>query len=295
VSNLSSRLLLHAHQLAREIDARAVVVYADAARRDEEFRRALLSADFPTVVALSAKEGLPGLDPDAGVTVPGMPMTRKGRIQAALLVCLARGLLQKGDRVVCLAGADAASEVDTLLVVDLGTEPEPFSLLQSVSFAGDVAPEVFERVLTLAAELAVEGREGRPTGVLFVLGDSERVQAQSRSLVLNPFQGHPKAERNVLDPALEETIKEYAALDGAFIVRGDGVVLTAGTLLVPAGSHPPLPGGLGTRHAAAAAITASTNAVAICVSQSTGTISVFRSGRLVTDVQRPAVAERIPL
>jgi DNA integrity scanning protein DisA with diadenylate cyclase activity len=42
-------------------------------------------------------------------------------------------------------------------------------------------------VLTLTTQLAVEGREGHPVGALFVLGDSDRVVAQSRQLVLNPF------------------------------------------------------------------------------------------------------------
>src|SRR5439155_1331750 len=83
----------------------------------------------------------------------------------------------------------------------------------AASFAASVAPEIFERVLALATQLAAEGREGRPVGTLFVVGDSERVLAQSRSLVLNPFQGHPESARNILDPAVEETIKEFAALD----------------------------------------------------------------------------------
>ena len=134
--------------------------------------------------------------------------------------------------------------------------------------------------------MAAEGREGRPVGALFVLGDSEHVLAQSRSLVLNPFQGHPESGRNILDPGLEETIKEFSALDGAFIVRGDGVVLTAGTQLMPTALPVCLVGGLGTRHAAAAGITASTLALAVCVSQSTGTVSVFKSGQLVTDIHK---------
>ena len=151
-------------------------------------------------------------------------------------------------------------------------------------------------MLTLATQLAGEGREGRPVGALFVLGDSERVLRQSRGLVLNPFQGHPESGRNVLDPALEETLKEFAAIDGAFIVRGDGVVLTAGSHLLPSSAASPrLASGLGTRHAAAAGISATTDAVAVCVSQSTGTVSVYRSGRLVTDVQRPTPGGQLPL
>ncbi|MFN4261651.1 MAG: diadenylate cyclase [Gemmataceae bacterium] len=48
-----------------------------------------------------------------------------------------------------------------------------------------------------------------------------------------------------------------------------------------------MPKGLGARHAAAAAITASTAAVSIVVSQSTGTITVFKSGQMVTDIHKP--------
>jgi DNA integrity scanning protein DisA with diadenylate cyclase activity len=114
--------------------------------------------------------------------------------------------------------------------------------------------------------------------------------------VLNPFQGHPESGRNVLDPALEETIKEFSALDGAFIVRGDGVVLTAGSHLMPLpAASTRLAGGLGTRHGAAAGISASTGAVAICISQSTGTVSVYKTGQLVTDIQRPTHGGRFPI
>jgi DNA integrity scanning protein DisA with diadenylate cyclase activity len=193
----------------------------------------------------------------------------------ALLSCLAKGVLQSGDRVVALTGIDGSSVIDTLMVLNLGTEPELFAMSSGFALAADIGFDVYERAVSLAIQLAVEGREGRPVGLIFVLGDSERVQAQSRNLILNPFRGYPETERNILDPALEETIKEFSALDGAFIIRGDGVVLSAGAHLTPAAQPAPLPNGLGTRHAAAAAITASTHAVAIVVSQSTGTVAVF--------------------
>jgi diadenylate cyclase len=179
------------------------------------------------------------------------------------------------------------------MVLDLGTEPELFSTLNAVAQGSDVRPEVFERTLALATQLAVEGREGRPVGAIFVLGESEAVLAQSRNLVLNPFRGYPESERSILDPALEETIKEFSAIDGAFVIRGDGVVLTAGAQLLPTVPASALPQGLGTRHAAAAAITASTEAVAIAVSQSTGTVSVFKSGLMITDIHKPAYGNRL--
>jgi hypothetical protein len=286
----------HAQQLAREIAAQAVLVYADALLEDGELRQLLQAMDFPTVFA--TRSGTPdvsaGSEPPVWVRVPDVAMTRAGQVKAALLVCLARGVLQKGDRVVCLTGVDGSGVLDTLLVLDLGSIPGLSPLLNPSVFTGDVAPEVFERVLTLATQLAVEGREGRPLGALFILGDSGSVLSQSRSLVLNPFQGHPESGRNILDPAVEETIKEFSALDGAFVVRGDGVVLTAGTHLVPAGGYVRLPGGLGTRHAAAAGITASTAAVSVCVSQSTGTVSVFKNGQMIADIQRSSGGRDAP-
>ena len=294
---VSRHILQHAHQLAREVSARAVVIYADAIRQDEELRQLIRVVNFPTILVRRSAEAAvpPGLDSQTWITVPNVHMTRSGQVKAAVLVGLARGVLQNGDRVICLTGVDGSSTIDTLFVLNLGTEPELFSLFDSVAFSDDVAPAVFERVLSLAMQLAEEGREGRPVGTLFILGDSEEVLKQSRSLVLNPFQGHPESERNILDPALEETIKEFSALDGAFLVRGDGVILTAGTQLIPTGSAAQLASGLGTRHAAAAGITASTAALAVCISQSTGTVSVFKSGQLVTDIHKATNGGRLAI
>jgi DNA integrity scanning protein DisA with diadenylate cyclase activity len=288
-------VVLHARELAREISARAVVLCADAIAR-EELRQLIHAIGFPAILVTRARAGLP---PDCDfctwISVPDVPMTRAGQVKVALLVCLAKGALERGVCVVCLTGFDGSGALDALLVLNLGTEPELFSSLDVFALEGDPKPEVFERVLTLATQLAVEGREGHPIGATFVLGDSDRVLAQSRSLVLNPFRGHAEADRNVLDPTLEETIKEFATLDGAFVVRGDGVVLTAGTQLMPVERPDVLPKGLGTRHAAAAAITASTGAVALVLSQSTGTVSVFKSGRMVTDIHKPGNGRQLSL
>jgi hypothetical protein len=48
-----------------------------------------------------------------------------------------------------------------------------------------------------------------------------------------------------------------------------------------------LPRGLGARHHAAAAITAVTDSIAVTVSESTGSITIFRAGRIVTEIQKP--------
>jgi len=285
---VSSHLVHHAGQIARDIEASALVLYADGVGEAGRLGMLPLEIDIPIVLVTRSNivpehEAHPAL---SWVSVSSVRMTRAGQIKAALLVCLARGLLRRGDRVVCLTGVEGSHSLDALVVLDLAAEPELFSLTSSDILPADVGPEVFERAVTLATQLAAEGREGRSVGTLFVLGDSDRVLSQSRPLVLNPFKGYPEFERNLLDPGLEETIKEFAALDGAFVIRGDGVVLTAGTQLLPSASHDHLPGGLGTRHRAAAGITACSQSISLCISQSTGTLSVFRSGNLVTHIQR---------
>ncbi len=284
MSPVTRHVVTNAARLARQVEARFLVVYADAIASDRDLADLFGEVGVPTILLTRSRTELTG--PHTWVRLPGIPMSRAAQVRAALLVCLTRKILARGDRVLFVSGPEGSGSLDAMIVFEVGTESEVLSLAGSCPLAEDVAPEVFERVLTLATQLAVEGREGRPVGTLFVLGDTDRVLGQSRRLVLNPFQGHPEAERNILDPDLDETVKEFAAIDGAFVIRGDGVVLSAGTHLTPSAPHPPLPGGLGTRHAAAAGITVSTEAMAVCISQSTGTVSIFKDGHLVTSLPR---------
>jgi DNA integrity scanning protein DisA with diadenylate cyclase activity len=116
---------------------------------------------------------------------------------------------------------------------------------------------------------------------MFILGDHEEVIKRSKQLVLNPFHGYGAEDRSILNPFMDETIKELALIDGAFIVRGDGVVESAGCLIQARADEVELPGGLGTRHAAAAAITHATDSLALVVSSS-GQVTYFRKGRMFT-------------
>jgi len=291
LKTLTRSLVRHAHAIAREVGARVILLYADVVENDQNLADLIQDVDF-RVILVSRRAGFqapPGWeDLCAIVRVPDISMTRAGQIKVATLVAAAENLLRIGDRIVCLTGIDGSGTLDMIIVLDLGVEVEMFGDSAAEPLPADVTPAVFERLLTLASELSLEGREGRPVGTLFVVGDSDRVLNQSRQLVMNPFHGYPEAERNILDPRLEETIKEFSAIDGAFIIRGDGVILSAGRYLAPqAKLEEPLPQGLGTRHEAAAAITATTTGIALCVSQSTGTISIFKRGRLLTDIVKP--------
>jgi DNA integrity scanning protein DisA with diadenylate cyclase activity len=77
---------------------------------------------------------------------------------------------------------------------------------------------------------------------------------------------------------MDETIKEFSSIDGAFVIRGDGVVESAGSLIQAADYDHALPGGLGSRHAAAAAISVATQCISVVISSSTGQVTLFRRG-----------------
>ena len=145
----------------------------------------------------------------------------------------------------------------------------------------------FVRLLAIALRLSAEGREGRPIGTTFVLGPTRKLAPYIRQLVLNPCEGHPEERRNIHEDPFFETIREFAALDGAFIVTEQGIVDAAGVYLDAQSDRIRLPEGLGARHSAAAGITATTTAVAVVVSESSGTVTAFHRGRPILTLEKP--------
>ena len=148
----------------------------------------------------------------------------------------------------------------------------------------DVKDEVFDAVFHVCTEISIEGREGKPVGTTFLIGDTKNVLEKSRQIILNPFEGHKPELRVVTNPELTENIKALAQLDGAFVITGDGFVEAVGRYITVDTSNVSLPPGMGTRHNSVAAITQVTNAIGIVVSQSGGGITVFRHGQIVKKV-----------
>jgi diadenylate cyclase len=195
---------------------------------------------------------------------------------------MARGLIVFNDRLCCVGGLAGSNQFDTIVIVDVEKEFQTLLSGQADLLPADVKPEVLERVIAVATELAVEGREGRPVGCLFVVGDSEKVEKFTKPLVLNPFYGYKEEDRNILNPFMDETVKEFSSIDGAFVIRGDGVVESAGSLVQAPDFNHVLPSGLGTRHAAAAAVSVAADCIALVVSSSTGQVTLFRHGTMMS-------------
>ncbi|MBO8183176.1 MAG: DNA integrity scanning protein DisA nucleotide-binding domain protein [Archaeoglobus sp.] len=158
--------------------------------------------------------------------------------------------------------------------------PKKSSFYKAIMECGErVDPETVRAILNIAVSLATKGREGKSIGTAFVVGDVREVMKRSRQLVINPFEGHSVEMRNIKDPYIWETIREFAQLDGVFVVDENGTVIAAGRYLDVSASDLKIKPGLGARHMACAAITQETEAIAIVVSESGGDITIFKDGK----------------
>ena len=218
------------------------------------------------------------------VVIPAFQLSRAERVKLALVEAAAHDLIVPGSLVLALTGLDPLGPIDSLTLLRVGAATgEEVALGRGLGrFSG--APEVMEAVLDLALSVGAEGWEGHPIGALFTLGAAPQVMARSRQLALNPFLGYPERQRNLLDPAVREAVRPFITLDGAFVVRDDGVVVAAGRYLIFEDRRVDVPLGLGARHMAAAGASAATGATAIAVSQTSGAVRVFRNGAVALEL-----------
>jgi DNA integrity scanning protein DisA with diadenylate cyclase activity len=290
--NITPSMLDLAIQLATKIQATALLISSECAA--ELTVLGSLQAPIRTILVTKddEREECSLLENITVLKAPRIELDRLGRLKIAIITALAEGLIKVGDVLVCLTGPRNTRDVDTVMVLQVGEEFELLNPGKTSDFTKDLPAAIFEALLSLAIELANEGREGRPVGAIFILGDAENVSRLSRQLIYNPFEGHPEEKRSIFNPEARETVKELSSIDGAFLIREDGVVLAAGRHLNVASTREDFPRGWGARHAAAAAITEATKATAITISESTGMVSIFKNGTVVTTIERPRVKVR---
>lgn len=274
----SAHVVSHGIALARESGASRIILHADAVADDEYLARLVASEGVILVTTEPDRFRRARVPEPSVVSIPFRGVSRANQVEVCLLFLLSQGLIRKGERIVSVYGVPQSGVFDSVFFTDVDREFKLYFAVESEDRPDDLDQQVLTRVLQIASDLATEGREGKPVGTLFIIGDYQNVQRSCQQLIVNPFQGYHEETRNILDPSLEDTIKEYSRIDGAFIIRGDGVIMSAGTYLKADSPVSHFHSGLGARHAAAAAITAMTKAIAVAISESTQKISLFRSG-----------------
>ncbi len=278
-------LLVSARRVAVENDAVCVFILADlphdfaAIRKYLRGVRLLVAAEKPDVQRAATEDEVD--------LVPMLqePQTRQHQLSQALLEAIADDLLQGGDKIVALYPGFERDALDSLSLINLTEHLSRLTSRDLQRLETQVPLETLRQVVDLAVEIGREGREGKPIGTMFVVGHHRKVLAHSHEGVHDPFRGYNQKERLVRNPRVKESIKELASIDGAFIVTADGVAAAAGRILDAPAEGLTLSKGLGARHWAAAAISKTTHAIAIAVSESTGTVRIFQDGYVVLRIE----------
>lgn len=288
----NSLIIKSAFSLANKIRAKCVVIHADylddlifTERVAKRAKLILVSRKKRFDVSNEDESSLARIA-KGHITLPRIQLTRIALIKVAATLALSQEIVQPGDKIVFAVGHSDSGSLDMLHIVDTGKESEIISGRGLAGIAEAVRPEIFQAVLNLAIELADKGREGKPVGTIFVLGDHERVLQLSKQMIMNPFKGYDESERDILSGSLRETIREFSAMDGAFVISDEGIVLTAGRYLGAAMEESQMPRGLGSRHIAAGGITALTKAIAFVISESTGDVRIMKDGKIIMHIEK---------
>ncbi|MDX2109985.1 MAG: diadenylate cyclase [Verrucomicrobiota bacterium] len=288
------RMLTEAEKLANAAKCAAMLLFTDTFTSGLDAVEVLPKIRTIVVSRSPAKRYQEGKSPPTTIEVRSLSKQRLSQMRSAILIGLSSGIFKLTDKICCVGGIAASNLLDCLVVVDISKEFQGAITREHNLLPPGVKIEVFERVLGIATDLSIEGREGKPVGALFVVGDTDKVNQMIKPLVLNPFYGYKEEDRNILNPFMDETLKEFSVIDGCFIIRGNGVVESAGSLIhAPSEYYKDMPSGLGSRHAAAAAISLATDCTSIAVSASTGQVSLFRRGAMVSLMETPLAERRI--
>lgn len=285
LSRQSESLLAAARKVAEDNEAAAVVMLAEVPYNFGEIRdslkkvRLIVTSDKADVQQ-AAKD-----DEIAVVALQDEPQTRQYQVSQALLEAISDELLGSGDAVVAVYAGFEKETLDTLTFIRLGEHLTSLTSRDLQKLETQVPLETLRQVTDIAIEIGREGREGKPVGALFVVGQHRKVLELSHEQVHDPFRGYARKERLIRSPRVRESVKELAQIDGAFVISADGVVISAGRILDVPASDVTLSKGLGARHWAAAAISKVTKAIAIAVSQSTGTVRLFQNGRVTLRIE----------
>jgi DNA integrity scanning protein DisA with diadenylate cyclase activity len=227
------------------------------------------------------------------------------QLTQALLEAVADDLLAPGADVVAIYSGFEADALDSVSVIHLDEHLRRLTSRDLRELETSVPLDTLKSVVDLAVDIGREGREGKRVGTMFVVGNPRKVMACCHSIGFDPVKGYQRKERLLSDPRVREGIKEIAQMDGAFVVSPDGVVQAAAQYIDASAAGITLSKGLGARHWAAASISKTTDAVAVTVSESSGTVRIFHDGEVVLriepfhrpmkwkdfEVEPPAVAE----
>ena len=272
-------------QLCEAFQGDAILIMLEA---PTDWGKLLKEADGTMIVVVADHE-----DKLVGATEAGLAVVLLGReetpvfekLTQALLESVADDILTPSAAVVAIYSGFEQGRIDSLSYIKLDEHLGRLTVRDLRQLETRVPLETLKLVLDLAVDIGREGREGKSVGTMFVVGDTRQVLTHSHPAGFDPVRGYNATERDLHDPRVREAMKEVAQLDGAFIVKANGTVDKACRLVDAPHTNLTLSKGLGARHWAGAAISKQTNAIAVVVSESNGTVRLFHNGEIILRVE----------
>jgi DNA integrity scanning protein DisA with diadenylate cyclase activity len=274
-----------AHRLAEHNDADAVLVMLEGPTDWEQLRLAV--GNYKLLVAADDAVDLQGAT-EAGIETVVLNMVQSPvfeKLTQALLESVADEMLPPGADVVAVYSGFEAARFDSVSMIHLDEHFSRLTVRDIRLLVTRVPLDTLKSVVDLAVEIGREGREGKPIGTMFVVGSTKAVLERCHPAGFDPVKGYKKAERSLSDRRVREGIKEIAQMDGAFVISPDSTIMAAAQYVDASADGLTMTKGLGSRHWAAAAISRKTNAVAVTVSQSSGTVRIFQNGEVMLRIE----------
>ncbi len=266
-----------ATKIAKEIDANSIVSIesADPEKYEDTDELGIKVTIFKKVQPKSYKKieyKTKTRKLEAGSVIP---------VKEILMEAITKDYIKKGEKVVCIEdGSMGTGYKGLLLIFDVD---DVFFKMGKQNISEKINQEIIEATLEIAMKIATEGREGKHIGTAFIIGDLSELNKYLKQLIINPFKSLEEKAK-ITDPSMRETIKEFAQLDGVFIIDEEGHIISAGTYLDVNFTDLEFPEGFGTKHRSCAAITKETDAIAIVVSESGGRVRILKNGRIAIKV-----------
>jgi len=280
-------LCQYGFRIAKAEEADGLVLLLDGPTDWEKLRKAAGKNKLLVVADRDKEHDIQGAR-QAGLTavavdMPDSPVYEK--LTQALLACVADDLLEPGSRVVAIYSGFEFAEIDSISMISLDEHLGRLTVRDLRQLETRVPLETLKTVVDLAVEIGREGREGKPVGTMFVVGDHRKVLTYCSPTGFDPVRGYGRRQRNIADAKVREGLKEIAQMDGAFVISADGTVEAAAQFIGAPAKEVTLSKGLGARHWAAASITRVSKAIAVAVSESSGTVRVFQNGEIFLRVE----------
>ncbi|MCF7953504.1 MAG: PTS sugar transporter subunit IIA, partial [Spirochaetales bacterium] len=170
-----SSLIFHeAVKIRDSIESARLILYADAIEDNEFIESLVKETDAVIVTSREGRFDSGFSDENSLIVMPIKGVKRSAQVQFTLMYLLSHKVLSPADIIVNIFGQSGSGLLDSIRLTHLMDMEIPFTS-QTEGFPEDLEISTFTRVLQVSTQIAAEGREGKPVGTLFVVGDYEGV------------------------------------------------------------------------------------------------------------------------